>query len=436
MFRLAMTSLEEWFSSKKRKSLILKGARQVGKTWLVREFCRQQNLQLIEINFEKLEIFKKIFESGIEPRQVIQNIEVITKTRIEKNALIFFDEVQNCPAALTSLKHFTENLPSIPVIAAGSYLGLALNSEAVSQPVGYVNELGLFPMSFEEFLRATNPHDALINAYLGQTKIDAVTHSELLKLYQQFLFVGGMPECVKTWIETDSSLAGMDSVRRIQQTLLSRFKADFSKYYGRDAFHISRTLELVAEQLTRDFTVVKRFQFKDHIPGKRDFRAFSDYFTCLSACGLIHVSHVINHPEYPLRTQKKDAIFKCFYFDTGLLLAEIDYDFDLLSPSADIIFKGPIAENFVATELCKKNTPIYSYVKHNSSAEIEFLIQKKNQIIPIEVKNNSTTAKSLTSYINEFSPKIAIKLSQGMGGGSLNLRHLPIYRAAFAISIV
>jgi len=434
MFRTAMASLEQWLSSKKRKSLILKGARQVGKTWLVREFCRQQSLNLIEINFEKQEIFKKIFESSIEPHHVVQNIEVITKQQVGKNSLIFFDEVQNCPIALTSLKHFTESLASVPVLAAGSYLGLALKSETVSQPVGYVDELCLYPMSFEEFLRATNPHAALIQAYLGEVKVNAITHSELLKLYRHFLFVGGMPECVKTWVEADRLLNGMNDVRRVQQTLLSRFKADFSKYFARDAFHISRTWELVAEQLTHDFSAVKRFQFKDHIPGKRDYRAFSDYFSCLSACGLIHMSHVINHPVYPLRTQKKDSLFKCYYFDTGLLLAEIDYDFDLLSPSSDVIFKGPIAENFVACELSKRNSALYSYVKQNSTAEIEFLIQKRNRVIPIEVKNNSTKAKSLSFYMAEFSPERAVKLSQSMGGESSGFLHLPVYRAAFVAS--
>ncbi len=167
------------------------------------------------MNFERQEIFKKIFDGSIEPHDVIQNIEVITKQQVGKNALIFFDEVQNCPIALTSLKHFTESLPSVPVVAAGSYLGLALKSETVSQPVGYVDELCLYPMSFEEFLRATNPHDALIQVYLGEVKVNAAIHSELLKLYRHFLFVGGMPECVKTWVEADSLLHGMNDVRRV-----------------------------------------------------------------------------------------------------------------------------------------------------------------------------------------------------------------------------
>ncbi len=435
MFRNAMASLEEWFGSKKRKSLILKGARQVGKTWLVREFCRQQNLKLIEINFEKQEVFKKIFHDSIEPHHVIQNIELITKQKVGDHSLIFFDEVQDCPIALTSLKHFTESSSSIPVVAAGSYLGLALKTESVSQPVGYVEELCLYPMTFEEFLKASSCHTAVLDAYFGDAPVSTIIHLDLLKLYRTFLFVGGMPECVQTWVDSTSPLNGINDVRRIQHTLLSRFKADFSKYFARESFYISRTWELVAEQLTQEFSAVKRFQFKDNIPGKRDYRAFSDYFSCLSACGLIHLSHVINHPIYPLKTQKKDSLFKCFYFDTGLLLAEVDYDYDLLSPSADVIFKGPIAENFVACEISKRNVDLYSYVKHNSTAEIEFLIQKKNQVVPIEVKNNSTKAKSLTSYINEFAPKHAVKLSQSMGGESSGVLHLPIYRAAFVPSL-
>jgi predicted AAA+ superfamily ATPase len=427
-----MDSLNDWFSSKKRKSLILRGARQVGKTWLVREFCKQKGLNLVEINFEKQELFKRIFTESIEPEQVIQNIELITKQPVGADSLIFFDEVQDCPIALTSLKHFTESSFRFPVVAAGSYLGLALKSEAVSQPVGYVDELTLYPMTFEEFLRANEAHPSLVEASLGEKPVNTIIHSELLKLYRHFLFVGGMPECVKTWIESDSALNGMNDVRRIQKTLLSRFKADFSKYFARDAFHISRTWELVAEQLTRDFSAVRRFQFRDSIPGKRDFRAFSDYFACLSACGLVHLSHVINHPVYPLKTQKKDSLFKCFYFDTGILLAEVEYDFDLLAPESDVIFKGPIAENFVACELAKRETTLFSYLKQNSTAEIEFLIQKKSQIIPIEVKNNSAKAKSLASYIDEFEPKQAVKLSQSIGGSSSSLVHLPIYQVALA----
>ncbi|MBF0442631.1 MAG: ATP-binding protein [Oligoflexales bacterium] len=433
MYRTLLEDLGKWHRSSDRKSLILSGSRQVGKTWLVREFARLNNLELIEINFEETPKMVSIFAASLKPEDIVTAIELTLNRRIIlEKSLLFFDEVQQCPIAITALKHFTDHKCRLPVIATGSYLGLLEGkTEGISQPIGYVEELKLFPMNFDEYLLATDPHPALAEAMENHSKLTPVVHERLLSLYREYLFVGGLPQVVATWLNglkaKDSLLLLIQTVRALQKKLLAEYKADFAKYHPRDALNIARTWEFVAENLSRSLSEVKRFTFKDKIPGKRGYGDFANYFIRLEACGLIYRSFVTDTPVYPLKSQKKDSLFKCFYFDSGLLLSEMDFEYTALNPDKDIIYKGPIAENFIAGELVRLGISPFSYVKSNSTAEIEFLIQKDGKIIPIEVKNNNPSAKSLAWFMKEFDPVVAIKFSNSIGSISEKVKHYPIY---------
>jgi len=438
MLRNILLLLEKWSSSPSRRSLILRGSRQVGKTWAVRELARRLGLTLVEVNFERLVSARRAFDGDLDPEIILQNLEITLNTLIDRQStLLFLDEVQDCPRALTALKHFTENL-SLRVIAAGSYLGLVEGKgEGASQPIGYVDELTMHPMAFDEFVRAAQAHPTLLELLAAGDLPSSTAHRALLDLYRDYLFVGGMPAVVDLWFTRRaygaSVLESISEVRAMQKDLLLRYKADFAKYYPRDAFNIGRTWELVAEQLAKSMTIVNRFKFKSQISGKRDFRAFANYFACLEACGLIHRSFMIERPLHPLRAHKRESLFKCYYFDTGLLLAEVDFAYAALAGDQDVSYKGPIAENFIACELVRHGVPLFCYAKANSTAEIEFIAQREVWFVPIEVKNNDTRAKSLDSFMKEFHPEYAIKFSNRVGDLSTMVKHYPIYVAGVVL---
>lgn len=399
----------------------------------MRELARSAKLELVEINFERDKSLRAVFADDLTPSTILSNLEIVLNRPINPtNTLLFLDELQDCPRALTALKHFTDAQFSLPLIGAGSYLGLLEGTvEDVSQPIGYVDELTLFPMSFEEFLRAADAPPSLLEHYLQPQGLNTVAHEALLQLYRNYLFVGGMPEVVGTWFEikkhSGTLLAQTVAVRELQKSLLSKYKADFAKYHPRDALHIARTWEIIAEQLSRNFTAVARFQFKGGLPGKRDYKAFADYFTRLEACGLVHRSYVIEDGIYPLKSRKKEALFKCYYGDTGLLLAEMDMSLQSLEASAEVYYKGPLAENFVAINLIRLGYPLFSFVRSRGDAELEFLIQHQAKVVPIEVKNNQTTAKSLRWFSKQFKPQLVLKFSNKMGVVEPGVWHYPIY---------
>ena len=407
----------------------------MGKTWAVRELASRLGLTLVEVNFERQVSARQAFDGDLDPEIVLQNLEITLNTLINRQStLLFLDEVQDCPRALTALKHFTEARLSLRVIAAGSYLGLVEGKgEGASQPIGYVDELTMYPMAFDEFVQAANAHPTLLELITGGELPSSAAHAALLDLYRDYLFVGGMPAVVSLWFTLRTSgssvLAATGEVRAMQKELLVRYKADFAKYYPRDAFNIGRTWELVAEQLAKSMTMVNRFTFKSQISGKRDFKAFSNYFACLEACGLIYRSFIIEHPRHPLKAHKRESFFKCYYFDTGLLLAEVDFAYAALAGDQDVSYKGPIAENFLAGELVRQGVPLFCYAKANSTAEIEFIAQRDAWFVPIEVKNNDTRAKSLNSFIKEFNPEYVIKFSKRLGDISTSVKHYPIYMA-------
>jgi uncharacterized protein len=417
MRRIATKHLIEWKNSKARKPLILKGARQTGKTWILKEFGKKHFTNYHYFDFERnISRFIPVFESDLNPHNIIKNLTTLTNKKINiEDDLLIFDEIQNIPRALTALKYFHEEIPEFAVCAAGSLLGIILTDE--SFPVGKVQFLGLKPLNFEEFLINYN-NDLLYEAYLEAWKNKKITqaiHLKLNDLLLQYLITGGMPEIVNTYLrDKDFDTDVFNMVRKRQNDLVNSFQNDFSKHSGKNnAMHISTTYQNIPLQLARNIDgSVKRFRFKDVIKRKKGYAQLQGPIEWLVNAELIIKTHICNRAQIPLKAFCKENIFKLYINDIGLLGTLLD-----LPPSA-VLFdhygfnKGFFMENFVAQELKSvAQTQLYGWAHRNS--EIEFLTIKGNHIIPVEVKSGlRTKAKSLQQYIIKYNPLQALVLSK------------------------
>ena len=432
MQRILLSKFREWLHSPRRKSLILRGARQVGKTWFVRDAAEQLGYELVEINFEETPEMSRCFSGNLAPHKVVENIEVALNRSISNKTILFFDEVQSCKEAYVSLKFFTDRMSELPVVAAGSHLRILEQMEDVSHPVGYVDDMTLFPMNLEEFILATNPHNALIEQLDKKKPASAEMHDRLLSLYQDYLYVGGLPECVKLWCSNATLLNRIQAVRDAQLKLLNLYKSDFSKYHGRDALGLVATWEAIARQLHLSVnTGTARFKFKGVLSGKKEFSQFRNHFQRLEASGLIHCCPVVDQGSYPLKVHMKDSLFKAFFFDTGILLCELDYSYQALNSLNEISYKGFLTENYVAIQLKQNVRDLFSY--STKSSEIEFLLQMETSVLPIEVKNNNLRAKSLASFISKNNTSKAIKLSNHPYFKDGIVENLPLYQTVLAV---
>ena len=417
MKRLLFEQLVQWKNSKHRKPLVLRGARQVGKTWLLTEFGKTHFKNVHHFDFERdKNTLQPVFQENLSPKTIIRNLALVTDQMIDpSNDLVIFDEIQNLPEVLTSLKYFQEELPELAVCAAGSLLGILLSD--VSFPVGKVEFLTLRPMNFEEFLINYN-NPLLYEAFLegvNNWQVPEVVHQKLLYLLKQFYITGGMPEMVKHFLEEkDQSPAVFQITRKKQNDLLNALKADFSKHSGKvNALHITSVYENVSIQLSQ-YTddSVKRFRFKDVIKGKKGYVELQGPISWLENAQLVIKVLIANRAALPLRSFCKENFFKLYLNDIGLLGAQLD-----VPPSAILLSnygttKGFFVENFVATEL---QTAIEGqlFAWNERTSEIEFLLTREDQIIPVEVKSGlRTKTKSLQQFILKYNPSIAIILSE------------------------
>jgi len=410
MKRLLYNNLLEWKSSKNRKPLLLKGARQVGKSWLLREFGKSFK-DCHYINFEISKLFFQAFEDTLDPVEIIRKISLITgKTiNIEEDVLII-DEIQLFPRALTSLKYFCEEMPELAVCTAGSHIGVTFADD--SFPVGKVNFMQLYPMNFCEYLFNFKPmlYEAFKNIIVGDLE-----HSLLWKEYLKYSFVGGMPEALKTFENDD--LETINQIRYIQTDLLKSYASDFAKHSGKqNASHILSIYENIPKQLQASYDdSVSRFKFKGIIPNRSKYSQFKGPIDWLNHTALVHQCHNVTSPQAPLNAYEKENLFKLFYSDIGLLYAALGVEYLPVTSQDYGTYKGFVAENFVAQELKASGYDLRYWKKTDpsSSAEIEFIIQKNSKIIPIEVKSGikSTKSKSLRSYKNKYKPDVSIKLS-------------------------
>lgn len=431
MYRKIMNYLEAWKESKHRKPLILQGARQVGKTYSVLEFGRNNYENVVYFNFETNPKLNETFEENISPDYLVPILSHIAgQTIVKEKTLIIFDEVQLCERALTSLKYFCEDAPDYHIIVAGSLLGVAVNRAEFSFPVGKVDMKTMYPMDMEEFMLAMDEAQlvAKIRECFDTDKpLPAALHDAAMQLYRQYLVVGGMPECVMQFAETKDYIL----VRHTQDTILASYLNDMSKYNNTNEIKKTRlAYDNITVQLSKKNT---RFQYKLIKKGGRASE-FENAIEWLCLSGIVSKVYKVEQIKKPLENYRDIDAFKIYVSDLGLLCAKKDLAAnDILYMVEDINdFKGGMAENYVNVQLAINGYKTY-YWESERGAEIDFVIQRNDNLIPIEVKSaDNTRAKSLMVYMKTYKPAYAIKLSAKNFAFEDNKKVVPLY-AAFCI---
>lgn len=431
MYRKIIEFLESWKESKYRKPLILQGARQVGKTYSMLEFGRRYYENVAYFNFETNPKLIETFNESISPDYLIPMLSHIAdQTIIREKTLIIFDEVQLCERALTSLKYFCEDAPEYHIIVAGSLLGVAVNRARYSFPVGKVDMKTMYPMDIEEFMLAMG-EDILVaqikKCFETNTPMPSAFHDIAMKLYRQYLVVGGMPECVMQFSQTKDYIL----VRHIQDTILTSYLNDMSKYNNLNEIKKTRlAYDNITVQLSKKNT---RFQYKLIKKGGRASE-FENAIEWLCLSGIVSQVYKVEQVKKPLENYRHIDSFKIYVSDLGLLCAKKDLVAnDILYMVEELNdFKGGMVENYVNVQLTINGYRTY-YWESERGAEIDFIIQREGQLIPIEVKSaDNTRAKSLKVYMDTYKPAYAIKLSTKNFGFEDNKKIVPLY-AAFCI---
>ena len=424
MQRYALKHLIDWKNKKNHKPLVIQGARQVGKTWLMQEFGKKYYEQVAYINFDVDVKSREIFDIDYDTERLIMDIGLATKTKINaENTLIIFDEIQECPRALTSLKYFRENAPQYDIIVAGSLLGVACH-EGTGFPVGKVSFMNLFPLSFEEFLLAMGEERFVELLNKKDFKTIKLFNNKYEKLLKQYCYVGGMPEIVQDFVENKD----FESVRNLQKEILSAYEEDFTKHIPTNTVAKIRLLwKSIPAQLSKEN---KKFIYGAAKEGARA-RDFEAALSWLINSGLVYRVNKITKPDLPITAYEDFNSFKLFVLDVGLLGAMTDLQADTIIDGNRIFeeFKGAIAEQYVLQQFKTiKDLPVFYWSNETSRAEIDFVIQIKSDVVPVEVKaERNLQAKSLKVYMEKFKPNYAIRTSMADYKKTDNLIDLPLY---------
>ena len=424
MYRIAIEKLLKWKESKRRKPLIIEGARQVGKTWLMKEFGRQAYANTVYINFDSNSRMAELFASDLDTDRLIMGLELYAGRKIDhNNTLLIFDEVQEVPRALTALKYFYENAPQYHIVCAGSLLGIALH-EGTSFPVGKVDFLKLYPLSFREFLMATDKErftelldkqDYQMIASFRQTYIDALKH---------YYFVGGMPEAVQSFAENKD----FNEVRDIQKRILAAYEQDFSKHAPNEIVPKIRMLwNSIPSQLAKENKKVIYGLVREGARAKE----YETAIMWLSDCGLVHKVSRVNAAGIPLKAYEDLKAFKLFVVDVGLLGCMAGLRQRTLLDGNDLFveFKGALTEQYVCQQLKTiEDLGVYYYTNDRGSCEVDFVVDTGELIIPVEVKAEvNLRAKSLKTYQEKFSPEVSVRTSMTDYKKEEWLINLPLY---------
>ncbi len=431
MYRKINVFLKDWKENKYRKPLVLQGARQVGKTYALLEFGRMHYENVAYFNFETNPNLNKTFDENISPGYLIPILSHLSKqTIVKEKTLIVFDEVQLCERALTSLKYFCEDAPEYHIVVAGSLLGVAVNRAKFSFPVGKVDLKTLYPMDMEEFLLAMGERDLVAqikNCFETNQAMPSALHDAAMQYYRQYLIVGGMPECVMQFVQTKDYIL----LRHTQDALLASYLNDMSKYNTLNEIKKTRlTYDNITVQLSKKNT---RFQYKLVKKGGRAAE-FENAIEWLCLSGIVSQVYKVEQIKKPLANYRDIDSFKIYVSDAGLLCAKKDVTAsDILYMAAELNdFKGGMTENYVNVQLQTNGYNTY-YWESERGAEVDFIIQREGQLIPIEVKSaDNTRAKSLKVYMDTYNPLYAIKLSAKNFGFEDKKKIVPLY-AAFCI---
>lgn len=433
MFRDALNDLILWKHSDTRKPLIIRGARQVGKTWLMKKFGETQYPKYAYINFENNERMKQLFNGDFDIPRIIAALQIESRETIEPyNTLLVFDEIQEVPRALTSLKYFYENAPEYHIIAAGSLLGVALHP-GTSFPVGKVQFLDLYPLNFTEFLLATD-HKELIQLLEQQdNNLISTFKMKYIDSLKQYYFVGGMPEAVAAFAER----LDYSEVRSIHNNILAAYEQDFSKHAPPRVVPRIRLLwNSIPSQLAKER---KKFIYGLVKTGARA-REYEHGLSWLIDCGLIHKVEHISKPSIPLAAYAGTGSFKLFLVDIGLLatMSRLDRKSILQGNTIFQEFKGALSEQFVLQQLiCNRRIKPYYWAAAKGTAEVDFVFQWESHVIPVEVKaEENLQAKSLKSYVEKYKPKYTVRASMSDYRKEDWLINIPLYSISHILAII
>ncbi len=426
--RCLYKDLLKWKNKSNRKPLLLQGARQVGKTWLLKHFGGNEFKKVAYFNFDEQPEIKQFFETSKKPARILENLAIVNGRSITpEDTLIIFDEVQECNEALNSLKYFRENAPEYPIIGSGSLLGITLAGNK-SFPVGQVNFLTLYPVTFKEFLRKAEP--SLYNYLESISEIQPIPDiffsllSEKLKLY---FITGGMPEVIKIMLENSD----IQDVKEAQENILNAYRLDFTKHIrSYEIPKVNYVWSSIPSQLLREN---KKFLYQTIKTGARA-REYENALMWLSRAGLIHIVNKIRKPALPLSAYSDLSAFKVYLLDVGLLRQMSNLYPGIIQQGNSLFteFKGAFAENFVLQSLISQFRSKQYYWTSGNKAEIDFILQYENKIIPIEVKaDTNIKSKSLLSYDKKYSPEIKVRFSLKNLGRDNKTLNIPLFMADY-----
>lgn len=408
MYRSAMEQLNKWKQKTNKKPLIIRGARQVGKTWLMKEFGKTAYEKTVYINFDNNPQMKELFSLDMRIDRIIMGIELYVGHKISPhNTLLIFDEVQEVPKALSSLKYFNETAPEYQIVCAGSLLGIALH-QGTSFPVGKVEFMDLYPLSFTEFMRAMGKEQFVDLLDKGDFEMATMFRQDYVDLLKYYYYVGGMPEVVQSFVDNRD----FNEAREIQERILAAYEQDFSKHAPNEVVPRIRMLwNSIPAQLTKEN---KKFIYGIIKEGARA----KDYETALmwlTDCGLVHKVYRVTAPSIPLKAYEDLKAFKLFLADVGLLGCMVRLNQSVLLDRNELFkeFKGALTEQYVLQQLkTVKGVDTYYWTNDRGNAEIDFLIDTGNEVVPIEVKaETNLKAKSLKTFCEKYNPKMAIRTS-------------------------
>lgn len=408
MFRSAMKELEKWKAKKRRKPLIIRGARQVGKTWLMKEFGATAYVHTVYINFDNNERMKTLFTGSFSVERIVTGLELYAGQKIDAdNTLLIFDEVQEVPQALAALKYFNEDAPQYQIVCAGSLLGVALHP-GTSFPVGKVEFLDLYPLSFFEFMIAMGKDQYVDLLQKGDFEMASAFKQDYIDLMKPYYYVGGMPEVVQAFADNRD----FNEAREIQQRILSAYEQDFSKHAPNEVVPRFRMLwNSIPAQLAKEN---KKFIYGLIKEGARA-KEYELAMLWLTDCGLVHKVHRVSTPSLPLKAYEDLKAFKLFLLDVGLLSCMVGLRQDVLLDGNELFkeFKGALTEQYVLQQLkTVRGLNIYYWTAERGTAEVDFVIDNGGDVTPVEVKAEvNLQAKSLKVYREKFQPRLSIRTS-------------------------
>jgi predicted AAA+ superfamily ATPase len=427
MKRKIDNKLLEWKNKgSKRMPLILNGARQVGKTYSLQKFGLNNYKNVVYVNLETNLLVSSYFSDNIDPERIIQYLEAHSNQKIvPEETLIILDEIQSCERALTSLKYFCEEAPEYHIAAAGSLLGVAINREKYSYPVGKVDTITLHPLDFEEFLWAINENklcDEIYHCYNEITPMPEALHQKAIDLYRIYLIIGGMPACINEYLDTGKLLYVPD----IQNKILNDYLADMSKYASHtESVKIRTCYESIPAQLAKEN---KKFQYKIVQKGGTA-SIFGPSIDWLNYAGIVLKCQRIEHGYEPVAVYSDLSSFKLYMGDVGLLVMKSGLSHQTILSGEKNLFMGSVAENYIAQVLASKEYNLYYWTSKNT-AELDFVLQLGKDVVGVEVKKEThTKSKSLGVFVDRYKPSYSIRFSNNNFGFANNIKSLPLYSA-------